>query len=371
MAYSIKPVLHNFVHKDGTQKINIQVLYQSKKVYAATKFKVAASQFANHEVKGHANAGKINLALKQQGHKIEQRILDALNISSEITKERLALIVAGDQRADEFKKFTERICDELAGKFTADYLRHYTVVAVKVDDFRPGTRLSDMNSEWLRELEAHIRSKGIDSNTVQNNMKTIKAILRKAAEKKMIPVTLFADYKVPKYLQKLPEYLTEAEINAFSYFLKDIAETTHKLAGYYFLLSCYAGYRISDLKRFDYSRSVRDGKITLRAKKNGVIVSIPIYSRLSEVLDYIKDKPLWLSEQKVREYVKELAKLAGIARKVKIHSGRHSFAMLLMEKGFTKDEVAELLGDTLTVSKVYARITNKQIESKIDKLLGS
>lgn len=370
MAYSIKPVLHNFVHKDGTQKINIQVIYESKKVYAPTQYKVPASQFAGHEVTDHMNAKKINLALKSQIHIIEARIIDALKTNPEITKESLALIVSNETSTGEAKKFIEKISDELAGKFSTGHLRHYSVMANKIDEYKPGTRLSDMGTPWLQEFEAHLRSKGIDGNTVQSNMKMIKAILRKAAVKKLIPVTQFEDYKVPKYLQKLPEYLTATEIESFYTMLKSIRDPSHQLAGYYFMLSCCAGYRISDLKRFDYGLFVRDSKITLRAKKNGAIVSIPIYSRLAEVLEYIKDKPLWLSEQKVRQYVREIATLAGIRHAVKIHSGRHTFGIMLMEKGFTIDEVAELLGDTLTVSKIYARVTNKQIENKVRNLLN-
>jgi len=36
--------------------------------------------------------------------------------------------------------------------------------------------------------------------------------------------------------------------------------------------------------------------------------------------------------------------MAGIKSDVKVHSGRHSFAMLMISKGLSIDEVAELLG---------------------------
>lgn len=143
-----------------------------------------------------------------------------------------------------------------------------------------------------------------------------------------------------------------------------------KLCGYYFLLSCFAGYRISDCLGFKYADRVQAGQIVLRAGKNKKIVSIPIHTRLGEVLAYVKDHPMQISEQHVRKYVKELVKMAGIKKHVKFHTGRHSFAMLLMKSGFSLDEVAHLLGDTLAVARVYGKIHNPTLNAKVLERLG-
>lgn len=88
------------------------------------------------------------------------------------------------------------------------------------------------------------------------------------------------------------------------------------------------------------------------------------------MLDYIHDKPLYMSEQRMRDYVKELAGFIGIKRNIKVHSGRHSFAMMLVEKEFTDKEISELIGDSELITKVYARVSNKVIDNKIRERLG-
>jgi site-specific recombinase XerD len=201
-------------------------------------------------------------------------------------------------------------------------------------------------------------------------MSIFKAILNRAATEDLIDLKQFANYKIPKYEQKLIEYLTEEEIREFTKIVDTIKRDSYKLAGNYFLLSCYTGYRISDAKRFDYGHMVQNDMLVLQTQKNNNIVSIPIHTRLKNVLEFVKQYPLKLSEQKTREYVKEVCKLAGIKKHVKFHTSRHSFAMLLMKNGFTIDETAHLLGDSIDVARIYAKIHNETLNKKIMEKLG-
>jgi site-specific recombinase XerD len=86
-------------------------------------------------------------------------------------------------------------------------------------------------------------------------------------------------------------------------------------------------------------------------------------------LRYIKTHPCTLSEQHIREHIKELCNWCGIKKHIKFHSGRHSWGMLLMDKGFSLEETAATLGDTLDVAKIYARISNEQLSRKINERL--
>lgn len=97
---------------------------------------------------------------------------------------------------------------------------------------------------------------------------------------------------------------------------------------------------------------------------------MPIHSRLGKILEYCKTHPFCLSEQNTRDYVKEIAKLSGIARKIKVHTARHSFAMMLMDNGFDLEEVAELLGVNMRTAAIYAHISNKRLEKKVLDRLG-
>jgi site-specific recombinase XerD len=371
MSYSIKTLLKNYKDKNGLSKIEILVIYKRMKVYAPTVIRISSDQFDSGKIINHKNKVQFNAILQKQIADLETRLLNALR-EGQLSKEQLSNVVKEEKLKGAGKTvvdFITQLSKDLKGKISESRLSYYSVMSNKLDKYQPKLMFKSISIQWLNEFEIHLRNKGLDGNTINSDMSVVKAILNRALAQELIDEKQFVKYKVPKYEQKLIEYLTEDEISEFEKQVNSIKRESYKLAGNYFLLSCYTGYRIGDAKRFDYTQMVNDGMLVLRASKNKTIVSIPLHRRLKNVLEYVKDHPLTLSEQKTREYVKEVCKLAGIKKYVKFHTSRHSFAMLLMKKGFTIDETAHLLGDTLDIARVYAKIHNETLNKKILKNL--
>jgi site-specific recombinase XerD len=301
---------------------------------------------------------------------LEDKLLDLLKLDH-VSLDDLKRCVGGQKAVrDKFTDFIESYIDEVKGGKKADAtIQVYQSILDELVVYDAHLYFHKINVTWLNKYEQYQRTLW-EHNTVHKKMKNIKGMLRRAAEKGLIKEDRFTAYKVPTYEQQIPAYLDEQEIIQFKAVCDAIQKPMMKMSGYYFLLSCYAGYRISDFKKFNYESMVTAGKIRLKTKKNKQVVSIPIHSRLSEILSFCRDHPFDISEQNMRSYVKDIAKLAGVDRKIKVHTARHSFAMLLMDKGFDLEEVAELLGVTLKTASVYARISNKRLETKILEKLG-
>jgi site-specific recombinase XerD len=379
MSYSIKVFLHNYKDNAGLQKITIRITCNRKHYYTETPFKVKAEQFVDGIIKKHPQAAGINSLLRKQITDIEKKIIDAMQ-NEILNEKRIIEIVKGKEPGvktsiDDYK---DKLIEQVTGKVSDNRIRHIRSVVNKFTRWNPKLTFNDININVLNDFEAHIRKSGssgeprrtLDGNTVFGNMKLLKAFLIKANIAGLIKEEQYKAYKVPSYKQKLPVYLTEAEIDDIHTAVKSIKIPGMKTVGYYFLLSCFAGYRISDLMQFDYDKAVHGNNLTLRAKKNGQIVSIDIYFKLEMILEYIKDHKLNISEQHFRKYVKHIVFLCNIKKDVTPHTGRHSFAMMLMNKGFTIDEVAELLGDSELIAKVYARITNEHLNKKVKERLN-
>lgn len=369
MGYSIAAILHPRLDKNNLQKVQVRIIHNRKKYYLPTDIKIEKKYFIDGAVSGHPKSDRYNQNIRKIIGDAEDLALDQINrgkkeLSFQIETSKDKLII----------DFIEDYLEDHKESYSAGSIKHYKTVGNKIADWKPELMMSQITIEVLEDFEKHLRKshpngnkeKKLDINTVNNVMKRLKALLTKSG----IEESQFRKYKVPAYKQKDVEYLSETEIEKFFDLVKIIEKPGHKLAGYYFLLSCFTGYRLSDAKRFDYRHMIRDDKITLRAKKNSRIVSIPIHSRLKEVLSFIKDNPFNLSEQKARLYIKSLCNDIGIKRNIVFHSSRHSFAMLLMSKGFTTDEVAELIGDSLLVTKIYARVHNESLSKKITERLG-
>jgi site-specific recombinase XerD len=376
MSYSIKAVTKGHVNKDGKTKIFIQVIYQRMKVYAATIVQEPVDKDGN--IAKHSLSKRYADIVNEQKNEIEKRLLEALRRNKDLSKEQLEEVVKGKTAsAETIEDYIYQLVDELGGKISTGRVKQYKGVATKLHAFQRGAKLSAISVKWLNQFEAWLRKQPgrepdalMEGNTVQTKMKILHAVCVHAKKAGLIDEAQYQGYQMPTYEQKLPDYLTEEEMAKLQDLLQNMDRPGHQLAGYYFLLSCYAGYRISDLKKFKYEDRVKGGRIILRTKKNKKIVSIILHTRLQKVLDYIKDKPLYLSEQKMRDYVKDLSKNIGISRKIKVHTARHSFGMLLAENGFSLDEAAELLGDSKDVARVYFRMSNKRLDDKVRERLG-
>jgi site-specific recombinase XerD len=364
MSYSITPVLHHYADKQDNHKILIRVIFKRTRKYSDTGIKCKQSQFNNGSVTDGQHKVKLNATIRKQVAEIEGRILDFMRQENQ-SEEMLEQVVKGEAASKQkFTDFVDQYIQEMQGKKAKATIQVYRSLNDELVLFDGKLYFDKIDIRWLNLFEQHQRKKW-DNNTVNKKMKNIKGFLKRASERGLIKDAQFKSYQVPTYEQKIPEYLDETEIAVMKEICDTVRNDMMKTAGYYFLLSCSAGYRISDLKRFNHDQFIRGDKIILRAKKNGEITSIPIYPQLAMILNYCKEHPLDMAEQTMREFVKEIAKMAGIARKIKVHTARHSFAMMLMDRGFDLEEVAELMGITVKVAKVYARISNKRLEKKI------
>jgi site-specific recombinase XerD len=368
MSYSIKAVLHSRVTENKTQKIIIQVIYNRMIERASTPLAIEKAMFKHGQIVNHKNAQTMNALLRKQLHDIEERLLKALRYG-EIDKDALKRIVKGGEEItvvcsieDYRMELTERIKNTISeGRW-----KHYKSSVLKFINWNRQLTFNDISVKILQQYSNDLMAY-LDQNTVNANMKLLLSFFRYAVKDNLMKPEQFAGYKVPPYIQPMVEYLTEDETQRFLKVTESIQIPEQKRAGYYFLLSCFTGYRISDAKKFNAEEMIRGNNIILRATKNKNIVSIPIHPQLKKILPFIKENPLNLAEQNVRLHIKEIARLAGIRKYVKFHTARHTWAMLLKAKGFNLDEIAETLGDSRDVAKVYAQLSNEILAAKINK----
>src|SRR5690606_2928399 len=136
-----------------------------------------------------------------------------------------------------------------------------------------------------------------------------------------------------------------------------------------FCFSCMVGYRYSDLAQLKRYH-IKDGMIYLTTKKTKKPLETPINKIAEEILQkYQEDeRPIpVISNQKYNRYLTELFKLIGLNEEIEIirfrgseritklvpkwelltaHSGRKSFASMLLEKGVQPQIIMELGGWT-------------------------
>ncbi len=361
MSYSVKPILHNLPARDGLHKIQIQVVLNRQKYTVKTNLKVKPEHFKDGRCYGFRNYAMYNGILLEECAKVERIVLDSIK-QGKVTRAHLKDALNGTA-SETFTEWITRLTTEK--RFSEKRVVHYRILADYIKAFGD-FKMIGITDGTAQAFEQYCWKQGISQNTVNTKMKLFMAVVNYAAKNKACEKLT---YTPPKYIQHIPEYLTLEEITRFREMTLAVQDPAVRQSGLFFILSCYTGYRLSDLKRFDQS-FIKDGRILIRAKKNGQIVSIPLFTDLKAIVTTIGDLKLTIAEQTMRKYVKDIARLAGIHRHIKVHTARHSFAMMLMDKGFTINEAAELLGDSQEVAKIYARISNTRLDQMVLDRLG-
>jgi integrase len=154
-----------------------------------------------------------------------------------------------------------------------------------------------------------------------------------------------------------------------------------------FLLGCYTGLRVSDLKRLN-PINTQGGVINMKLTKNDRQVAIPIISDCARILSRYNYSAPKINEQAVNEGIKVIAEKAGITDKIHIdltkggkkiskaipkyeaittHIAGKTFITLAPKKwGLTPAEIAAVVGkDLKTLLNSYFNLPSEDAKVKM------
>ncbi len=148
-----------------------------------------------------------------------------------------------------------------------------------------------------------------------------------------------------------------------------------------FIFSCYTGLCYIDVKHLTKDQLVRgiDGNqwIHTAREKTATPVKIPILPKAQEILfNYkVQEKTTGLllpvySNQKINQYLKEIARILNIKKKLTFHIARHTFATTVtLSNGVPIETVSKLLGHTkLSTTQIYARVVERKVSDDMEEL---
>lgn len=140
-----------------------------------------------------------------------------------------------------------------------------------------------------------------------------------------------------------------------------------------FIFSCFTGIAYSDICRLRKDQIISDSDkgmyIHLYRTKTNHPAFIPLLPQARKMVSlYIgKGESEYLfptiSNQKSNAYLKELADICHIRKRVTFHVARHTFAVTVcLENGLPIETLSKMLGHTnLRITQAYARITYRKV----------
>lgn len=144
-----------------------------------------------------------------------------------------------------------------------------------------------------------------------------------------------------------------------------------------FLFSCLTGLRYSDVRKLTWGEVRSDGKFTrmvFRQKKTGGQEYLDIPEEAVELMGERGESDAvvfegMLSPQAINVALKKWAADAGIDKHVTFHSGRHTYAVMMLDLGVDIYTVSKLLGHTnIATTQIYAKVLDKNKRAAVEKI---
>lgn len=383
--------------KNNYAPLYARITANKRKINISLKRKVEVNRWdsSKQRTKGTGvKANELNLFLDQEYSRIVQiyqeiryqgKIISPENIKARYFKEDQNLFSFEDL----FIYHNENMFSKLRGNTSRlyltsqKYIRHFILKEYKRKNFH----LRDLDYSFIVKFENYLRSikpknyqKNLQHNAVMKHIQRLKKMVTLAFHLEWIDRDPFGKFK--SYLiQKEREFLTAEDLKKIervqldSFRLQKVRDI--------FVFSCYTGISYADVMQLTKQNIVKgmDGKdwIITKREKNGNQVKLPILQKASAIINlYEFDRsciinnsllPL-ISNQKMNSYLKELALLCEIKKKVTFHLARHTFATTVaLSNGVPIETVSKILGHRkLSTTQIYAKVIERKVSEDLELL---
>jgi site-specific recombinase XerD len=273
----------------------------------------------------------------------------------------------------------------LVGKTIRDTtLSKYLATRKRVGDFmvykykKEDMPIRDVDFQFVTDYEVYLKSVcKCGHNSTVKHLRYLKQIISNALKNRYITIDPFDDYTLG-YKPVKKEFLIEPEIKRLmnkkfeSKRLEEVRDV--------FLFQIFTGLAYIDAANLTNENIIEDGFgqkwIQLTRQKSSVQANIPLLDvplsilKKYEGLENSKLLPIH-TNQKMNEYLKEIASLCGINKRLTTHCGRHSFGTIMLTKGVSIESVSKMLGHTnITTTQIYAKVLNQKIFTEVNKVRG-
>ena len=289
------------------------------------------------------------------------RIAPRVKVLEEFLKhndELLALVDVGEYAIGTHERF------EISKKHVKEFL--FFKFNLEDIEFR------DLNYEFIKDYEFYLKTvKNCNNNTALKYITNFRKIVRRAIDKEIIKEDPFKKFKGKKTKTK-KKPLTAVELHKIENHIFSTPRLT--VIRDVFIFQCYTGLAYIDayqLKKEDIKIGI-DGEYWIMSdrQKTESETNIPLLPKALEIIEKYKDHPLCLtrrsvlpvkSNQKMNEYLKEIADLCGLNVILNTHKARRTFgSTVTLNNDVPIHVVKEMLGHSSVKQTEEYAITEQQ-----------
>ena len=259
-------------------------------------------------------------------------------------------------------------------EYTGRLLREFILKKYNREDLY----LRELNIGFIQGFHSFLLSeKKMGQNSCTKHLKFLKKLLNLAVANSYISYNPVNAYKVEREPVEV-DFLDEEELRKIINF--DTPIPRFEKARDFFLFGCFTGLSYIDIKTLAPEHFEKDsaGRIWIKKRrvKTGVLSRIPLLPIAKLILDKYKGGKKLLPIQDpadINKYLKDIAILCGINKRICFHTSRHTFASTVtLANNISLEVVSKMLGHTNTrMTAHYAKLIDKCIGEQMDKLMDT
>ena len=282
-----------------------------------------------------------------------------------------------------------KLYEPLLGKtgYSIGRYKRYKVFAGKIKMFMKlqygcdDINLNKLSRSFIVHFEQYLKSHdGLDISTAGSYLKILKKLINVALENEWLKVNPFTGFKIKsKTSDRIFLSSKEVETIHTKQFLTERLSAVRDV----FIFCIYTGLSHSDVAKLTQDHIVEgeDGKswLSFKRTKTDVPCKVPLLKTAVEILEKYKEDPECLykkrllpvrANQKMNEYLKEIADLCRINKVITCHTARHTYATtILLGNGISIEAACKLLGHRdIRTTQIYAKMTDNRIVQEFKAL---
>jgi integrase len=390
-----------FFLKTPEKKENLRVVYlritvdgipkeiSTKRKWDATRW----NQKTERATGNKEDAKSLNYFLDSLSTRISNYRTDLINNDQTITSQKLIDFVKGKNVSkvkvlEEFKEHNGEILALVEKKEYAigTYERYqiaqsHVATFIKLKYNREDLEFRELNFAFIRDYELYLKTvRNCSNNTALKYIANLKTIVLRAIAKDIIPRDPFKLFKSKKVkIKKKP--LSTDELHRLE--TKVFSSERLSLIRDVFVFQCYTGLAYIDayqLKPTDIKKGI-DGSLWIMSsrQKSKSETDIPLLPKAIEIMERYKDHPLCIqrgtvlpvkTNQKMNEYLKEIAVLCELSDTLNTHKARRTFgSTVTLKNGVPLHIVKEMMGHhSVKQTEEYAITEQESVSLEMQQL---
>lgn len=386
------------LNEDGTALIQLKAYQNGKSRYFSSGIWIEPTYWdkSNRKVKNnHSICFELNNQLQKQLTSLQSFELKTLG-----RKKRFQLIDFDNLFNDkkEIETFSEFYGIELQlATIKEGSLKNQKTTYNKLNAFQAIIYFEDLSYKFAIEFDRFLRKQGIGDNTIAKHASNVQVYINKAIKQGYLkeennPYKLFK----PKKTEPERPYLTPIELEKMESVVFSDGNKHLEIIRDAYLICTYTGFRFGDMVELSKQNIIKTEKgleLTIVSGKTGKILTMPLHLLFKEnskkrsraekiILKYLNKRerlyqgttafdklPFFKStNQYFNRSLKEIAKLAGINKKISSHSARRTFATIMARKVKAPVLQRMLQHASMQMTNIYVNLSNRDLEDELQKI---